>query len=222
MAEDSARKGRRSEAVPERQGAGERPWTVGLVDDDAIVRAWVRSSLVGSEFRVVGEAPSGEAAAEMVEQRRPELLLLDYRLPDARGTDLVRSLRLAGWAMPVLMITATPEAGLNEAALEAGAQGVVLKRGDPTELVGALRRVAAGHSVVDPTNPRRAPGQSPLSPRERDVLRLAASGSTNPEIARSLGLGSESVKTLLSRAFLKLGARNRTEAATIAKERGLL
>lgn len=222
MAEGSARDDRRSEAVPGGRGAGERPLAVGLVDDDAIVRAWVRLSLDGSEFRVVGEAQSGETATEMVEQRRPELLLLDYRLPDMRGTDLVRSLRTAGWAMPVLMITATPEAGLNEAALEAGAQGVVLKRGDATELVGALRRVAAGLSVVDPKHPRRAPGQSPLTPREREVLRLAAAGSTNQEIARTLELGHESVKTLLSRAFVKLGARNRTEAATIAKERGLL
>lgn len=222
MAEDSTRAGRRSEAGPEEGEASERPWTVGLVDDDAIVRAWVRLSLDGSEFRVVGDAQSAASAAELVEQRRPELLLLDYRLPDARATDVVRLLRRAGWAMPVLIITATPEAGLNEAALEAGAQGVVLKRGDPAELLGALRRVAAGRAVVDPQHPRRPAGQSPLSPRERDVLRLAASGSTNPEIAKRLDLGTETVKTLLSRTFLKLGARNRTEAATIARERGLL
>jgi DNA-binding NarL/FixJ family response regulator len=222
VAVDATRATRNSTLVPGRGGASERPWTVGLVDDDAIVRAWVRLSLEGSEFRVVGEAQSAASAAELVEQRRPELLLLDYRLPDARATDVVRSLRRAGWAMPVLVITATPEAGLNEAAIEAGAQGVVLKRGDAAELLQALRRVAAGLSVVDPQHPRRPAGESPLSPRERDVLRLAASGATNQEIARTLELGAESVKTLLSRAFLKLGARNRTEAATIAKERGLL
>lgn len=222
MAGEATRETRRSGPVPEGQGSAQRPWTVGLVDDDAIVRAWVRLSLEGSDFRVVGDAHSAVSAAEMVAQRRPDLLLLDYRLPDARGTDLVRSLRRSGWTMPVLIVTATAEAGLNEAALEAGAQGVVLKRGDPEELLRALRRVAAGLSVVDPTHPRRPPGESPLSPRERDVLRLAARGSTNQEIAAALGLGAESVKTLLSRAFLKLGARNRTEAATIAKERGLL
>jgi DNA-binding NarL/FixJ family response regulator len=220
VAEDSAPGARRHATVPGE--AAERPLTVGLVDDDAIVRAWVRLSLEGSEFRVVGEAPSGATTSTMVEQRRPELLLVDYRLPDTRATDLVRSLRRAGWTIPALIITATPEAGLNEAALEAGAQGVVLKRGDPAELVAALRRIATGLPVLDPQHPRRPPDQSPLSPRERDVLRLAAAGSTNQEIARSLELGTESVKTLLSRAFLKLGARNRTEAATIAKERGLL
>jgi DNA-binding NarL/FixJ family response regulator len=204
------------------EGGGESPRTVGLVDDDAIVRTWVRSSLEHSEFRVVGEASTGEAALEMIERRSPDLLLIDYRLPDVRGTELVRSLRRAGATAPALVITAAPEAGLNEAVLEAGAQGVVVKRGDPAELLRALRRVAAGDSVIDPQHPRRPTGQAPLSPREREVLRLAAHGSTNQEISAELGLGSETVKTLLSRAFSKLGARNRTEAVTIAKERGVL
>jgi DNA-binding NarL/FixJ family response regulator len=202
--------------------ADERRWTVGLVDDDAIVRAWVRVSLERSEFRVVGEASTGEAARELLERRRPDLLLVDYRLPDVRATELVRSLRRGGSLVPVLVITATPEAGLNEAVLEAGGQGVAVKRGDPRELLSALRRVAAGASVVDPEHPRRPAGQASLSPREREVLRLAAAGSTNQEISTALELGTETVKTLLSRAFVKLGARNRTEAVTIAKERGFL
>jgi DNA-binding NarL/FixJ family response regulator len=196
--------------------------TVGLVDDDAIVRAWVRASLEQSEFRVVAEASTGASAVEVIGRRNPDLLLVDYRLPDVRGTELVRTLRREGSSTPVLIITASPEQGLNEAALEAGAQGVVVKRGDPADLLGALRRVASGASVVDPQLPRRPAGQSPLSPRERDVLRLAATGSTNHEISTELGMGTETVKTLLSRAFAKLGARNRTEAVTIAKERGLL
>jgi DNA-binding NarL/FixJ family response regulator len=219
VAEHSAQAGRR-EPLPE--GAGEEPRTVGLVDDDAIVRTWVRISLEHSEFRVVGEASTGEAALEMIDRRQPELLLVDYRLPDIRATELVRSLRRAGSSTPVLVITATPETGLNEAVLEAGAQGVVVKRGDPVELLRALRRVASGSSVLDPAHPRRPAGESPLSPREREVLRLAAMGSTNHEISTKLALSTETVKTLLSRAFAKLGARNRTEAVTIAKERGLL
>jgi two-component system response regulator DesR len=88
--------------------------------------------------------------------------------------------------------------------------------------LSALRRVAAGASVVDPEHPRRPAGQASLSPREREVLRLAAAGATNQEISTALELGTETVKTLLSRAFVKLGARNRTEAVTIAKERGFL
>jgi DNA-binding NarL/FixJ family response regulator len=213
-------------AEPSAHGRGPEaaagPRTVGLVDDDAIVRAWVRASLEQSEFRVVAEASTGASAVEVIGRRNPDLLLVDYRLPDVRGTELVRTLRREGSSTPVLIITASPEQGLNEAALEAGAQGVVVKRGDPADLLGALRRVASGASVVDPQLPRRPAGQSPLSPRERDVLRLAATGSTNHEISTELGMGTETVKTLLSRAFAKLGARNRTEAVTIAKERGLL
>jgi DNA-binding NarL/FixJ family response regulator len=200
----------------------DQSWTVGLVDDDAIVRAWVRLSLEGTEFRVTGEADTAEGAHALLDRRRPSLLLVDYRLPDQRATELVRTLRRAGWQTPVLVITASPEPGLNEGVLESGAQGVVVKRGDPSELLRALRQVVAGEPVVDPEHPRRPPGQAALSPREREVLRLAAAGSTNPEIARELGLGSETVKTMLSRVFTKLGVRNRTEAVSIARDRGLL
>jgi DNA-binding NarL/FixJ family response regulator len=196
--------------------------TVGLVDDDAIVRAWVRLSLKGSEFVVAGEARTAEEGLQLAERRRPALLLVDYRLPDRRGTELVRTLRRQGSPVPVLIVTAAAEPGLNEAVLEAGGQGVVLKRGDAEDLLRALRLVVAGKPVLDPGHPRRPPGDAPLSPREREVLRLASGGATNPEIAAELGLGRESVKTLLSRAFLKLGVRNRTEAVRIAQERGLL
>jgi DNA-binding NarL/FixJ family response regulator len=104
--------------------------SVGVVDDDAIVRAWVRHSLEGSEI-------------------------------------------------PVLVITAAPEAGLNEAVLEAGAQGVVLKRGDPKVLLTALRSVAGGQIFMDPEHPKRLPDHALLSPREREVLRHAAAGATD-------------------------------------------
>jgi DNA-binding NarL/FixJ family response regulator len=202
------------------QQEGDR--TVGLVDDDAIVRAWVRLSLAGTEFRVVGEAGSAAGVRTLLDRRRPSLLILDYRLPDLRATDVVRSLRQDGWSTPVLVITATAEVGLNERVLEAGAQGVVVKRGDADELLTALRRVVAGESVLDPDHPRRPPGEAALSPREREVLRLAASGLTNPEIAKQLGVGAETVKTMLSRVFAKLGVRNRTEAVVAARDRGLL
>jgi two-component system response regulator DesR len=214
----SRARGGRSQESAEPDGS----WTVGLVDDDAIVRAWVKLTLEGTEFRVVGEAGSAAGAHELLERRRPALLVVDYRLPDERATELVRSLRLEGWDTPVLVITAAAQLGLNEAVLESGAQGVVVKRGDAGELLHALRRVAAGEPVLDPDHPRRPPGQASLSPREREVLRLAAAGGTNPEIARELQLSTETVKTMLSRVFAKLGARNRTEAATVARERGQL
>jgi DNA-binding NarL/FixJ family response regulator len=193
-----------------------------VVDDDAIVRAWVRLSLESSEFRVAGEAASAAEAETMLERRRPDLLLLDYRLPDRVATELVPDLRRRGVETPVLIMTANPQPGLNEATREAGAQGVVLKRGSSEELVDALRRVAAGAGVADAGHPRRPTGRGPLTPRERVVLRLAARGLSNPEIARELRIGRESVKTLLHRAFVKLGVRNRTEAVAAAQDRGLL
>ena len=195
---------------------------VGIVDDDAIVRAWVRASLEGTEFRIAGEAKTAGEAMSLIHRRRPQLLLVDYRLPDRSGTELVRDLRAQGEELPVLMFTASAEKGLNEAAREAGAQGVVLKRGDPDDLVGSLRTVAAGLPVVDVSHPRRDVGQAALSPRERDVLRRVADGATNAEIAESLGVGFESVKTLLRRAFVKLDARNRIEAVEAARRKGLL
>jgi DNA-binding NarL/FixJ family response regulator len=198
------------------------PVSVGLVDDDAIVRIWVRQSLEGTEFRVAGEARTGAEALTLIERRRPALLLLDYRLPDGNATDLVRTIRRSGSQIPILIITATPSEGLNETALEAGAQGVILKRGDPDDLLRSLRAVASGVRVLDPDNPRRPPGTASLSPRERELLRLVGDGATNREIAERLGIGRETVKTMLSRAFAKLGARNRIEAVAAARERGML
>lgn len=195
--------------------------SVGIVDDDAIVRAWVRMSLEGTEFRVAGEAKTAEEALSLVERRRPQLLLVDYHLPDSPGTELVRTLRAQGEQVPVLMITASPETGLNEAVREAGAQGVVLKRSDVDEMLALLRRIAGGLAVVDTSHPRREAGAA-LSPRERDVLRQVAEGATNAEIAERLGVGFESVKTLLRRAYIKLGVRNRMEAVAEARRRGLL
>lgn len=193
-----------------------------VVDDDAIVRAWVRLSLEGSEFRVAGEAASAREVADLVERRRPGVLLIDYRLPDELGTELVRGLRLAGVATPALLITANPEAGLNEIARESGAQGVVRKRGSRDDLLAALRRVTGGESVADADHVPRRVGRAPLSPREREVLELVAAGLTNREIASQLGIGVETVKTLLERVFRKLGVSGRTEATAEAVRLGLL
>jgi DNA-binding NarL/FixJ family response regulator len=196
--------------------------SIGLVDDDAFVRAWVRQCLRDTEFRVAGEASSTASAADVIATRRPDVLLIDYRLPDGRATEFVRSIRRQGLALPVLVMTATPEQGLNEAVVEAGGQGVILKRGEPEELLQALRSVVAGDAVSDPDHPRRSEGVTSLSPREREILHRVAEGATNREIAGTLGIGTESVKTFLSRAFAKLGVRNRIEAVAEARRQGLL
>jgi DNA-binding NarL/FixJ family response regulator len=199
-----------------------RQLSVLVVEDDAIVRAWVRLALEGSEFRFAGEASTAAEAEALVRRRRPRLLLIDYRLPDRNGTDLLRDLRDGGLTAPAVLMTAGAEPGLNEAAREAGAQGSVIKSGRGDELVAMLRHVLDGGRLFDPRHPRRAPGHAPLTRREREVLRLVAEGATNAQVADRLSVGEETVKTLLGRTFLKLGVRRRAEAVAVAHKAGLL
>lgn len=196
--------------------------TVLVVEDDPIVRAWVHLAFEGTEFRVVAEAGTVAEAVELFERRRPELLLVDHRLPDGTGADVVRSLRSSGATAPALVVTATPQAGLNESARAAGANGSVLKTAEIPELLKALRVVRRGGESFDFRHPRAAGGQAPLSQREREVLRLVAGGATNREVAGKLGVGAETVKTLLVRIHAKLGTHRRAEAVDEAHRRGLL
>jgi DNA-binding NarL/FixJ family response regulator len=193
-----------------------------LVEDDSMVRSWVRLALQGSEFRVAGEASTASEALDLASRRNPDLLLVDYRLPDMLGTELVRMLRRAGVDAPVVLMTANPERGFNEAAREAGAQGTTLKSGSPDELLDALRALAAGKSSFDARHPERPAGRAALSPREREVVRLVAGGATNREVAEALNVGPETVKTLLARTYAKLGVRRRAEAVAEAQRQGLL
>lgn len=193
-----------------------------LVEDDSMVRGWIRMALEPSEFRIVGEATRGEEAPGLIERRLPDVLLVDYRLPDGRGTELIGRLRRSGVTAPALLMTATAEPGLNEAVRDAGAQGTVLKTGSVGELQAALRDVAEGGTAFDTRHPRRPSGQGALSPREREVLRLVAAGGTNVQIAEELGVGPETVKTLVARVFSKLGVSRRAEAVATAHDRGLL
>jgi len=199
-----------------------REYSVLIVDDDAMVRGWLRMSLQGSEFTIAGEAATAAQATELAERRRPDILLVDYRLEDGTGTRLVRDLRDQGLSAAVVLMTAHHEPGFNEAAREAGAQGTVLKTGRPDELVEALRRTSAGVDAFDLRYPRRPQGRAALSPREREILRLVAAGATNIEIAGKLEVGPETVKTLLARSFAKLGTRKRAEAVAVAGKLGLL
>jgi DNA-binding NarL/FixJ family response regulator len=193
-----------------------------VIEDDSMVRGWVRLALEDSEFRVAGEASGAEDALSLARSRRPDVLLVDYRLVGATGTEVVRSLRLQGVKAPAILMTASPQRGLNEEAREAGAQGSVLKTGRLDELLATLRAVAGGQPSFDPRHPRRAAGRGALSPREREVLALVARGATNREIAAELEVHDETVKTLLSRTFAKLGVRRRAEAVSAAHDKGLL
>ncbi len=212
----------RATSAPDlRESVPQSEVSVLLVEDDAMVREWIESVLRGSEFRVAGVASTAAEGVELAIRRHPELVLTDYRLPDRVGTELVRELRLRGIRAPVVVMTANEERGLNELAREAGAQGTVLKGGS-AELLESLRVASSGEQTFDRRHPQRKKGHVTLSPRERTVLQLVAAGQTNAEIALSLGVSSETVKTLVQRIFQKLGVRRRAEAVSTANELGLL
>lgn len=204
-----------------KRGPPEPPRLAVLVaDPDALARGWIRLALRGTEFHVAAEAATAAEAAELVVRRRLDVLLAEHRLPDRVGTELVRDLRRKGISLPTVLMAATPERGLNETAREAAAQGAVLKTGSVADLLRSLRGALSGQHVFD--HPARSLGCAALSPREREVLQLIAYGSTNREIAATLGLGIETVKTLVARAFVKLGARRRAQAVSTGYTLGIL
>jgi DNA-binding NarL/FixJ family response regulator len=200
----------------------QQTYSVLVIEDDAIVRDWVRLALEGSEFRVAGEASAAAEALALIDRRRVDLILVDQHLPDQLGTEVVRQMRRDGSNAPAVLMTATSQRGLNETAREAGVQASVLKSSDPERLLIAMRSALHGEELFDAAHPRRRQGEAPLAPRERDVIRLVASGNTNKEIAAQLGIGDETVKTLLERSYAKLGVRRRAEAVLEAKRRGIV
>lgn len=198
------------------------PVEVLIVEDDSIVRAWLRAALRGTEFRVAADTSTASGALALLGRRRVDLLLVDFKLPGGHGVQLVRELRGRGVAVPVVLMTSVPTEGLNELAREAGAQASLLKSARREDLLRGLRDVLAGKGRFAAEHPRRPPGRAPLSARERDVLALVADGKINREIAAALEVGDETVKTLLERVYRKLGARGRLEAVLAARELGLL
>jgi DNA-binding NarL/FixJ family response regulator len=131
-------------------------------------------------------------------------------------------MRRSGTHAPAVLMTASVQRGLNETAREAGVQASVVKSSDPGRLLTALRSALQGEEFFDTAHPRRRKGEAPLAPRERDVIRLVAAGRTNREVAAELGIGDETVKTLLERTYAKLGVKRRAEAVLEAKRRGIV
>lgn len=199
-----------------------------VVDDHPVVRDGVALLLRGEPaLVVVGSAESGRSALERAPALHPDLVLLDLRLPDMLAPEVVAGLRELLPNVRVVVFTAHGDHHGVQAALDAGAHGALLKDAAATDLVAALCRVLRGERVSDP---RMGPGEagraalarSGLTRREYEVLRLAAQGRTNPEIAETTGLARNTVKTYLQSALHKLGARNRVEAIGKASEAGLL
>lgn len=200
--------------------------TVLVVDDHPVVRDGVVLLLRSDPaLSVVGFAESGRAAVVRTLELKPDIVLLDLRLPDLPAPEVIGQLRRAHPAGRIVIFTAHADRGAFVAAMDAGAHGGLLKDVDGTDLSATLRRVLSGEHVVDPRimpDRRNALTHSGLTRREYEVLRFAAQGKTNPEIAESTGLTRNTVKTYLQSALHKLGARNRVEAIGKASEVGLL
>jgi len=197
-----------------------------VADDHPIVLDGVVLALQHTSWlRVAGSARSGREAISAVETLRPDVVLLDLRLPDMLGPEVVQALRVRVPDTKIILFTAYPDHAALTAALEAGAHGAVAKDTDREELIEVIRRVMSGaHEVrvdVGAALTRKL-RQCGLTRREYDILRHVAMGETNPEIALALGLTRNTVKTYLQRTLEKLGARNRIEALTRASQLGIL
>src|SRR5690349_11835591 len=196
-----------------------------LADDQALVRGAL-SALLGLEpdLEVVAEVGSGDAVLPAVLEHRPDVALLDVEMPGLDGIAATAEVRRGAPETRVLIVTTFGRPGYLRRALQAGASGFVVKDTPAAQLADAVRRVHAGLRVVDPTlaTDSLVAGESPLTPRETDVLRAARDGASVATVAARLFLSEGTVRNHLSSAIGKTGAGNRAEAARIADAHGWL
>ena len=213
-----------------------------IVDDQAVVRAGVARILGPDDgFAVVAECEDGDEVAAAVAEHRPDVVLMDVRMRRVDGVEATRLVAAGDEAPPVLVLTTFDDDDVLWGALEAGAAGFVLKDASAEELIAATRAVAGGGAWLDPDvtgrvlgrvrgtprapRARAGPGGGARSPRltarEHDVLRLMATGATNPEIAGALYVSEATVKTHVGSIFAKLAVRDRAAAIVYAYEHGI-
>lgn len=213
------------------------PTRVVIADDQALVRAGFRLILDSREdIAVVGEAADGEAAVAAQRRLRPDVMLMDIRMPGLDGLEATRRIVAAGSDCRVVMLTTFDLDEYVYAALQAGASGFLLKDVTPEQLISAVRQVSTGDALLAPSITRRlverfarppipplSPGElSTLTARELDVLKLIARGLSNAEIAASLILSEATVKTHVARILGKLNLRDRVQAVVLAYEMGIV
>ncbi|OII67810.1 response regulator transcription factor [Streptomyces sp. CC77] len=204
-----------------------------LVDDHQVVRRGLRTFLeVQDDIEVVGEAADGAEGVARAEELRPDVVLMDVKMPGTDGIEALRTLRERGNPARVLVVTSFTEQRTVVPALRAGAAGYVYKDIDPDALAGAIRSVHAGHVLLQPEvagallaqeegNGGAGGRGGSLTEREREVLGLIADGRSNREIARALVLSEKTVKTHVSNILMKLDLADRTQAALWAVRHGL-
>ena len=211
-----------------------------IVDDQHLVRAGF-AMILGEEtdLEVVGEAADGLAAVDLVPRLDPDVVLMDIRMPHLDGIEALRRLVASGTRARVVILTTFDADEYVFAALRAGASGFLLKDTPPEQLVAAVRTVAAGEALLDPTVTRRvvaafasglvpggarapAPGLDTLTEREQEVLIQLARGRSNAEIAASFVVSETTVKTHVGRVLAKLGLRDRVQAVVYAYEHGVV
>ena len=209
-----------------------------VADDQTLVRAGFRAILeVQDDLEVVGEAEDGDEAVALARELRPDVVLMDIRMPGVDGIEATRRLLRDDDAPRILMLTTFDLDEYVYEAMKAGASGFLLKDAPRDQLVGAVRTVAAGDALLAPTLVRRliedfvrrpAPGARPpaefddLTEREREVLTLIAHGLTNAEIAARLFVSEATVRTHVTHILAKLGLRDRVQAVVLAYETGLV
>ncbi|MCD4523926.1 response regulator transcription factor [Nocardioides sp. cx-173] len=208
----------------------DRPIKVFLLDDHELVRHGVRGLLErDGDIVVVGESGLAKEAARRIPALKPDVAILDVRLPDGTGVQVCRMVRSIDPNIAALMLTSYDEDEALFAAIMAGASGYVLKEVRGSDLVDTVRRVAAGQSMLDPAvtshvlarlrdGPPVDPLTKRLTPKERQVLSLVGLGLTNRQIATRLGLAEKTTKNYVSTVLGKLGVRSRTQAAIIAAQ----
>jgi DNA-binding NarL/FixJ family response regulator len=220
------------------RAAAQRPTPLRLLvaDDHELARAGLVSILESEPgFEVVGTAASGRKAMQLARKLKPDVVLMDIRMPDIDGLRATRAIKKTCPTTSVIMVTILENPDYLFEAVRAGASGYLLKDAAKHEIVTAVRHVAQGDTSLpgdvalrlvqrlaseDPPAPKLLPES--MTPRERDVLRLMVRGLTNPEIARSLALQVSTVKTHVEHIIAKLNASDRTQAAVRAMEMGLL
>lgn len=200
-----------------------------VVDDHPVVRQGLRMFLdLQDDIAVVGEGADGAEALDLVAQLRPDVVLLDLKMPGVDGVQTLRELRERDETPKVLVVTSFTDPSAVVPAIRAGAAGYVYKDVAPEALAAGIRSVHAGHSLLAPevtallaAGEQRDPGLSTLTAREREVLAELARGRSNREIARGFRLAEKTVKTHVSNILMKLGVADRTQAALYAQRHGL-